>query len=533
MSIKVNVAFSAWSLTVGTFHYIKQRRIMALALPNINKATIQVRSESPFPSIPLEWADRFDVRIWNNLESVCNEALTFLISNNKPKKSTFVLISVFSTLFMLGNVFIFVFLGVSDYQYEDDDHEDEIENSEGLFIASLVFYGLCVFVALFICPCRIYRDVCSINKNEEQTAITRAIRSYKKKGTCTFNLIACCSPIFVFASVLIIVWAASRHEYCCVGNYGGDGTCEIWCDHSNYQARFGALVFYGLCVFVFIFICPCVIHSEFYSVQQYNPMYLEDMMQKMYFGSLNTTYQHMLVFHISSVHIPSIGAQCCTLCASADHQSNAIYIELEIEMKVQKITYIKVIADEAREQPAISALPTQQQVRLMQTGIPTPSLQTELVIQQSLQQKNIVSENQNNVTPDLDVNAAPRRTSKWMRNALLVKEWLDDIGMTQYYDCMISNGYDTMDIIKEIKTNNDLEDIGIDLKGHQALILSQASQLRTDTQKTDGQMNVVDVKDVHNDIDVDLIGPVATGQMNDEELDPITVEGVADAGDHH
>eukprot|EP01083_Nonionella_stella_P118452 353621_1 len=160
----------------------------------------------------------------------------------------------------------------------------------------------------------------------------------------------------------------------------------------------------------------------------------------------------------------------------------------------------------------------------------------ELAIQQRLQQQNIVSEKQNNVTPDhdLDVNAAPRRTSKWMRNALLVKEWLNDIGMGQYYDCMISNGYDTMDIIKEIKTKNDLEEIGIDLKSHQALILSQASKLRTDTPQTNGQINVVDVKDVHSDINVDLIEPVATrtGQMNDEERDPITVEGVADAGDY-
>eukprot|EP01083_Nonionella_stella_P040499 109898_1 len=46
---------------------------------NVNKITIQVTNG--FPSFPKQWTDRFDIRIWNELQSKTNRART--VKNSK------------------------------------------------------------------------------------------------------------------------------------------------------------------------------------------------------------------------------------------------------------------------------------------------------------------------------------------------------------------------------------------------------------------------------------------------------------------
>ena len=49
--------------------------------------------------------------------------------------------------------------------------------------------------------------------------------------------------------------------------------------------------------------------------------------------------------------------------------------------------------------------------------------------------------------------------------------------LTQYLDNFITNGYDSLDIIKEITKKEELNEIGIHLKGHQKKILNEIQRL--------------------------------------------------------
>ena len=50
----------------------------------------------------------------------------------------------------------------------------------------------------------------------------------------------------------------------------------------------------------------------------------------------------------------------------------------------------------------------------------------------------------------------------------------------EYFRTFISNGYQSLDFVKEIKTVRDLEDIGVCLKGHQTAILAAIRKLQSD-----------------------------------------------------
>eukprot|EP01084_Bolivina_argentea_P290428 498874_1 len=41
-------------------------------METVNQTTIRIEKDTEFPSIPSKWSDRFDVRVWNELKSVCN-----------------------------------------------------------------------------------------------------------------------------------------------------------------------------------------------------------------------------------------------------------------------------------------------------------------------------------------------------------------------------------------------------------------------------------------------------------------------------
>merc|ERR1711933_538432 len=58
-----------------------------------------------------------------------------------------------------------------------------------------------------------------------------------------------------------------------------------------------------------------------------------------------------------------------------------------------------------------------------------------------------------------------------------VKQWLLIFGMDQYFDDFVKNGYDSLDIIKEITDKSELEDIGIVSNDHQTKIMTQIAFL--------------------------------------------------------
>eukprot|EP00484_Ammonia_sp_Unknown_P019178 CAMPEP_0197034174 /NCGR_PEP_ID=MMETSP1384-20130603/12359_1 /TAXON_ID=29189 /ORGANISM="Ammonia sp." /LENGTH=133 /DNA_ID=CAMNT_0042464065 /DNA_START=1 /DNA_END=399 /DNA_ORIENTATION=+ len=68
---------------------------------------------------------------------------------------------------------------------------------------------------------------------------------------------------------------------------------------------------------------------------------------------------------------------------------------------------------------------------------------------------------------------------KDIERANAVKAWMEnEVKLPQYVQTFISNGYETMEIVKEIQTTDDLKDIGIELKGHQKIILSKVHALK-------------------------------------------------------
>eukprot|EP01083_Nonionella_stella_P311483 1110892_1 len=59
-----------------------------------------------------------------------------------------------------------------------------------------------------------------------------------------------------------------------------------------------------------------------------------------------------------------------------------------------------------------------------------------------------------------------------------VKEWLDSIGYSDYHNVFVTNGFDSMDMVKEINDANDLNGIGISLRAHQIKISNHIKKLK-------------------------------------------------------
>eukprot|EP01084_Bolivina_argentea_P067278 122546_1 len=71
-------------------------------------------------------------------------------------------------------------------------------------------------------------------------------------------------------------------------------------------------------------------------------------------------------------------------------------------------------------------------------------------------------------------------------DTLIVRVWLSEVGFPEYYDAFVSNGYDAMDVIMAIENKNDLNEIGIVLKGHQTKLLFEIRKLqKTQTKEED------------------------------------------------
>eukprot|EP01083_Nonionella_stella_P095636 268525_1 len=59
-----------------------------------------------------------------------------------------------------------------------------------------------------------------------------------------------------------------------------------------------------------------------------------------------------------------------------------------------------------------------------------------------------------------------------------VKSWLDLIGQSKYFETFIQNGFDSMDLIKQINGTDDLVGIGISLRAHQLKIINEIGALK-------------------------------------------------------
>eukprot|EP01083_Nonionella_stella_P017793 49858_1 len=58
------------------------------------------------------------------------------------------------------------------------------------------------------------------------------------------------------------------------------------------------------------------------------------------------------------------------------------------------------------------------------------------------------------------------------------KKWVTEIvKLPEYYDVLVQNGFESLGIIKEVKDQNELAEIGIDLKGHRLKIMREIERL--------------------------------------------------------
>ena len=63
-------------------------------------------------------------------------------------------------------------------------------------------------------------------------------------------------------------------------------------------------------------------------------------------------------------------------------------------------------------------------------------------------------------------------------NNMSVKQWLSEkVGLPQYSDLFVQNGYESLEFIKAITNKEQLSDIGIVLKGHQTVIMAKIQEL--------------------------------------------------------
>eukprot|EP01083_Nonionella_stella_P178197 628861_1 len=102
-------------------------------------------------------------------------------------------------------------------------------------------------------------------------------------------------------------------------------------------------------------------------------------------------------------------------------------------------------------------------------------------------------------TGEHNVNTTTRRnTVEWLTQAVLVEDWLKEIGFSQYYDVFISNGYDSMPIVKEIMGRSELKGMGITVRKHQQSIFIEIKKLKAGDNELNEEM--LDVGEIAGDI---------------------------------
>ena len=75
-----------------------------------------------------------------------------------------------------------------------------------------------------------------------------------------------------------------------------------------------------------------------------------------------------------------------------------------------------------------------------------------------------------------------------------VENWLKEkCNLMQYLDNFVENGYDSIEMIPKIDNIEELEEIGITLKGHQKMILSEIMKLKQSEgqNEADGQLGTL------------------------------------------
>mmetsp|Transcript_34648 Transcript_34648/g.56475 ORF Transcript_34648/g.56475 Transcript_34648/m.56475 type:complete len:318 (+) Transcript_34648:43-996(+) len=78
----------------------------------------------------------------------------------------------------------------------------------------------------------------------------------------------------------------------------------------------------------------------------------------------------------------------------------------------------------------------------------------------------------------MDMDRAGATMDSLSEQALNLRAWLeDDVVLPEYFHVLVSNGYDSMDNLKLIESEHDLEAIGIVKKGHQKRLLQEIQRL--------------------------------------------------------
>ncbi len=97
--------------------------------------------------------------------------------------------------------------------------------------------------------------------------------------------------------------------------------------------------------------------------------------------------------------------------------------------------------------------------------------------------------------------------SKYSSELIKVEIWFEIvIKLPMYYGLFVSNGYDSMDIIKEIGNESELKDIGINNELHRIEIIKHIQNLNTITHIT------------HNEEDEDVLEQKEGIQMNGTKI---------------
>eukprot|EP01084_Bolivina_argentea_P062854 114892_1 len=136
--------------------------------PNPNKVTIRIQRTGGFPAIPTKWTDRFDVKIWNELESICiHDVVKGITPNKRISKCTYITCVFFWIFLILSNALLGGYLGSEEY-HEYCSCRDSYgsccgwtygwDQDESMFAASMAFYGFMGFCLICILPCAIYYD---------------------------------------------------------------------------------------------------------------------------------------------------------------------------------------------------------------------------------------------------------------------------------------------------------------------------------------------------------------------------------------
>ena len=90
----------------------------------------------------------------------------------------------------------------------------------------------------------------------------------------------------------------------------------------------------------------------------------------------------------------------------------------------------------------------------------------------------------NEKTPDVDIDAQIQIHVAKKKQAQLEEIMiLTRIGLVQYYENFIENGYDCMEFMQEIKDEGGLMEIGINNGHHRSLILSEIDMYRMYTDR--------------------------------------------------